>query len=79
MSIVGYTDDGEGVSTRAQRAAVKKALCSAHKMNLGGNVVTLDVEDSYTQNKERGQKTRINQEEGQCVMYLSLPAKEKEA
>ncbi len=32
--IVGHTDDGEGVSMRAQRADVKKVLCSAHKWAL---------------------------------------------
>ena len=62
--IVGYTDDGESVSMRVQRADVKKVLCSAHKMNPGGNVVALDGGRSYTQNKENGQKTRINYEEG---------------
>ncbi len=34
--IVGYTDDGESVSVRVQRADVKKALHSVHKMNFGG-------------------------------------------
>ncbi len=29
--IVGYTDDGESASIRAQRVDVKKALCSVHK------------------------------------------------
>ena len=44
--IVGYTDKGEAVSMRVQCADVKKALCSVHKMNLGGNVVVLDGERS---------------------------------
>ncbi len=48
-------------------------------MNLGRNVVVLDGVKSYTQNKESGQKTRVSYEEGQCDMYLWLPAKEKEA
>ena len=76
--IVGYTDDGESVSMRGQCADVKKVLCSVHKMNLGGNVVVLDGAKSYMQHKESGQKTRINYEEGQYVMYLWLPAKEEE-
>ncbi len=29
--IVGYTDDGESVSTRVQRADVERALCYVHK------------------------------------------------
>ena len=72
---MGYTDDGESVSMRVQRTDVKKMLCSAHKMNLGGNVVVLDGGRSYTQHKENGQRTRINYEEGQYVMCLWLPAK----
>jgi hypothetical protein len=74
--IVGYTDDGEGVSLRIQCADVKKVLGSAHKMNLGGNVVVLDGERSYMQNKETGKKTRINYENGQYVMHVWVPAKE---
>ncbi len=31
------------------------------------------------ENEEDGQKARMEREEGQCVMYLRLPAKEKEA
>ena len=77
--IVGYADDGGSVSMRAQCADVKKVLCSVHKMNLGGNVVVLDGGRSYMQNKETGQRTRINYEEGQCVMYMWLPSKEEEA
>ena len=51
--IVGYTDDGEGVSMRVQCADVKKASRSVHRMNLGGNVVVLDGGNSYMQNKGR--------------------------
>ncbi len=40
--ITGPTDDGEGVTTRAQRADAKKASRSARKLNLRGNVVALD-------------------------------------
>ncbi len=64
---------------RVQCADVKKALCSAHKMNLGGNVVVLDGGRSRMQNKENSQKTRINYEEGQRVMYLWPLSKGEEA
>ena len=77
--IAGYTDDGESVSMKIQCADVKKALCSVHKMNMGGNVVVLDGGRSYMQNKETGQRTRIKYEDGQYVMYLWLPSLEKEA
>ncbi len=63
--IVGLTDDGEGVRMRVQHADVQKALRSVHKMNLGGNAVVLDGDESYTQNKMMARKTRINYEEGQ--------------
>ena len=77
--IVGYTDDGEGVSMRVQCADVKKVLCSVHKTNLGGNVVVLDGGRSYMQNKESGQKTKIHYAEGQYVMYLWLPTRGEDA
>ena len=77
--IAGYTDDGEGVSMRVQCADVKKALCSVHKMNLGGNVVVLESGRSYVQNKGSGQKTKIHDEDGQYVLYLWLPYKREEA
>ncbi len=64
---------------RVQRADVKKALCSAHKMNLGGNVVVLDGGKSYMQNKESGRNAKIHYEEGQYVLYLWLPTKGDEA
>ncbi len=38
----GLTDDGEELSMRAQRADAKKVVQTAHKMNLGGNVVVSD-------------------------------------
>ena len=38
-------------------------------------MVVLDGARSYMQHKENGQKTRINYEEGQYVMYLCLPSK----
>ena len=53
--IVGYTDNGEAVSMRVQRADVKKVLCSVHKMNMGGNVVVLDSERSY--HAEQGERS----------------------
>ena len=77
--IVGYTDNGEAVSMRGQGADVKKVLCSVHKMNLGGNVVVLDGEKSYMQNKESGRRTRIEHEDGQYVMYLWMPSRCEEA
>ncbi len=64
---------------RALRADAKKALYSAHKMNLWGHVVMFDVGGSYVQEKENGRKTRINYEGGQYVTYLWLPSKEEEA
>ena len=77
--IVGYTDNGEAVSMRVQCADVKKVLCSVHKMNMGGNVVVLDSERSYMQNKESGRRTRIEYEDGQYVMYLWMPSRSEEA
>ena len=47
-------------------------------MNLGGKVVVLDGR-SYMQTKENSQKTRINYEEGQYVVYLWLASKGEEA
>ena len=64
---------------RVQHADVKKALCSVHKMNLGGNVVVLDGRRSYVQNKESRQKAKIHYEDGQYVMYLWPPSKGEEA
>ncbi len=61
---------------RIQCADVKKILGSVHKMNLGGNVVVLDGDRSYMQNKETGKKTRINYELGQYVMHVWVPARE---
>ena len=37
------------------------------------------AEGCYTQNKENGQRARINYEEGQYVTHLRLPSKEEEA
>ncbi len=37
------------------------------------------MEESFTQTKENGQKTRINCAEGQRIVHLWLPAKEEEA
>ncbi len=52
----GCTDDGEGVSMRIQCADVRNVLGSVHKMSLGGNVVVLDGDRSYKQNKETGDR-----------------------
>ena len=62
---------------RIQRADVKKVLGSAHKMNVGGNVVVLDGEKSYMQNKTTMKKTKIEYEDGQYIMYLWLPARKE--
>ncbi len=59
---------------KIQHADVKKVLGSVHKMNLGGSVEVLDGNKSYVQNKETGQKTRIEYEDGQCVMCLWVPS-----
>ena len=44
---------------KIQRADVKKAPGSSHEKSMGGNVVVLDGNKSYVQNKETGQKTRL--------------------
>ncbi len=41
---------------RIQRSDVKKVLCLVHNMNLGGNVVVLDGEKSYAQNRLTGRR-----------------------
>ncbi len=49
---MGYTDGGESVSIRVQRADAKEVSCSAHKINLGGHVVVaLDGGKSFVQGK----------------------------
>ncbi len=58
--IVGHADSEEVLSTKIQRTEIIKVLGSAHRMNMGGNVVVLDGEKSYTQNKETGKKTSID-------------------
>jgi hypothetical protein len=72
--VVGYTEDGEGVSLKITCAEVDKVLGSVHRFNAGGNVVVLDGRSSYMQNKATGQKTRIEYEGGQYVMYLWVPS-----
>ena len=75
---IGCTEDGEGVSLRTQCADVKKVLGSVHKMNIGDNVVALNGDKRHMQNKETSKKTRINYEQGQCVMYVWAPVREGE-
>ncbi len=53
-------------------------LGSGHKMNVGGNAVTLDGDKSYVHNKETIKKTRINYEQGQRDICVWVPAKEGE-
>ncbi len=72
--VVGYTEDGEGVSIKTMCADVDKVLGSVHRFNAGGNVVLLDGRSSYMQNKTTRQKTRIGYESGQYVMYLWVPS-----
>ncbi len=43
---------------RIKRADVKKALGSVHKMNVGGNVVVLDGDKTYVQDKETNSKAK---------------------
>ena len=43
-------------------------------MNMGGNVVVLDGGKSYMQEKKSGQKTKMEYEGGQYVMYLWVPS-----
>jgi hypothetical protein len=76
--VVGYTDSGEGLSIKIQCADVTKVLGSVHKMNMGGNAVVLDGRRSYMQNKETSQKTRIEYEGGQYIMYIWVPGSEEE-
>ena len=76
--VIGYTDDGEGVSLKMQCADVRKTLGSVHKMNQGGNVVVLDGNQSYMVNKKTMQKTRIQYEDGQYVFSIWVPSKRSE-
>ena len=39
-------------------------------MNVGCYVVVLDGDRGCTQNKATNKKTRINCEQGQCIMYV---------
>ncbi len=38
----------------------------------------MDGDESYTQNKETSEKTRINHEQGPCVMCVWAPVKGEE-
>ena len=74
--VIGWTDEGAGMSMRMTCADVKKPLCSVYRMNLGGNVVVFDGDRSYMQNKMSGQKTRIRCENGQYVFNMWVQASE---
>ena len=76
--VYGYTEDGSGISWRMTCADVHKVLGSVHKMNKGGNVVVLDGDKSYMQNKKTGQKSRIHYENGQYVVYMWAPTAPRE-
>ncbi len=39
-------------------------------MNWGGNVAALESGGSYAQNRENGQRTRINYEEGSAAVAI---------
>ncbi len=67
------------MSRRAQCADVKKVLRSVHKVIFAGTAIASDSGRSFTQNKETGQKMRMNYEEGQYVTHLLLPAQREEA
>jgi len=72
--VVGYTDEGEGVSMRMTCADVQKVLGSVHRMNLGGNRVMLDGHQSYMESKATGKRTPIKYENGQYALYMWVPA-----
>ncbi len=77
--IASYADDGREHQHTNPPADVKKVLCSARKLNLGGNAVALGGGRGYRQNKETRQRTRINYGEGSYVTRTWLPSKEEEA
>ncbi len=66
------------VAANGSGADVKKALGSVHEMSMGGKAVVLDGDERYTQNKDTNQKSRINYEKGQHLMYVWAPVKEGE-
>ncbi len=63
---------------RIQCADAKRVQGPVHKMNMGGNVVVLDGDKNYVQNKETNKKTRTNYEQGQYVMCVWAPVREGE-
>jgi hypothetical protein len=54
---------------KVQCGDVQKVLFSVHKINTGSNVVVLDGEKSYMQNKVTGRETGIKYENGQYVRH----------
>ncbi len=75
----GHTDSGDGLSMQVQRANTKKVLGSVRNMNMGGNVVALEWDKSYMENKGTGQKTRIKHEGSQYAVHVEVPSVKKEA
>ena len=73
-AVAGYTDGGEAVSMRMTCADVQKVLGSVHRMNMGGNRVVLDGDESYMENRKSGKRTPIKYENGQYALYLWVPA-----
>ena len=75
--VMGWTDEGDPVSMRMTVADVNKVLGSVHRMNLGGNKVVLNGGDSYMEGRN-GRRTKIHYKNGQFIMYLWVPATNKE-
>ena len=73
-TVTGCTDDGEAVSKRMTCADVHKVLGSVHRMNRGGNMVVLDGDESYLENKHTRRRTKIHYEHGQYILYLWVPS-----
>ena len=67
------TDEGAAISMHTTCADVHKVFGSVHKMNQGGNLVVLDGGHNYMKNKVSGQKTKIQYEDGQYIMYIRVP------
>ncbi len=76
--IIGHTEEGEGDSLRVQRADVKKALGSVHKMNSGGNVIALYGDKSFMQNMGTSKTTRITHWQSPYVTHVWALVKEGE-
>jgi predicted RNA-binding protein len=76
--VIGHTDEGEGVTMRMTCADVQKVLGSVHRINMGGNRVMLDGDQSYMECRRTGRRTPIKYENGQYILYLWVPAVKSE-